>query len=171
MAFMGVPADIYHRIFSLLLPIPDPSSSPMDNATADEFFKITVPYNVACVCREWRAFALSTPSLWSKFSLLLLDPSDRTLEKTLSFISQHVTRSQNSPLTCTVRIGGAFDEYLRDRIVHLLSEHQRRWGKIHLWFDESRPISTIYIKPRELDLLEDLTISDGTRYIRKKRIT
>lgn len=35
---------------------------------------------------------------------------------------------------------------------------------MHLWFDGPRPIPTIYIEPRDLSQLEDLTINDGSQY-------
>lgn len=164
MAKIIIPADIYHRIFSLLLLDPEPSSLPMDDAAADNFFRTAAPYNLASVCREWRAFMLYTPALWSKISLSLSGPSPRTLEKAFHFVSRHITRSQNKPLTCTVRISGLCDGQRRDKIVLFLSKHQIRWRKIHLWFDGSRPIPTIDLKPRELGLLEEFTATDASHY-------
>lgn len=171
MAKISIPADIYHRIFEHLLLDPEPSSLPMDDVTADSFFRTAAPNNLACVSREWRAFILHSPSLWSKFSLSFANPSDCTLEKAFYFVLRHVTRSQNKPLTCTIRISGACDGHRINKIVLLLAKHQMRWRKMHLWFDGSHPITTIDLIPRELGLLEEFSATDASHYrtLRERR--
>lgn len=138
--------DILHRIFTLLLPIPSRFSQPLpgDTASASEFFKCTAPYNITHVCRLWKEFVLSIGSLRSEFSFSFKNPAKRTIMKTIVVVSRHLRLSQNLPLTCFVWFKGTFDVGYEGQIVNHIVRHQKRWRRVHMWFDMEPRIEPDY---------------------------
>ncbi len=166
-----LPIDVFHQIFTLVLPTSHPS--PVDNHLAPKFFATTEPYNTICVCRSWRNLVLSSPSLWTSFFLSFINPSDDTLKHVTRAIDQHLQRSHDLPLTMFLRLEGRYSVSLSQAIVSLLSSHQRRWRRVGIWFETNSgtpglapvPIPRIQLFIEDLAFLEELQLSFSTEYI------
>ncbi len=130
-------SDLLYRIFKFLLAIPTQNSDPSwtSRKYESDFFNCTAPYNIARVCRTWRELVLATASIWNDISLAFPHPSDLLLDQTKVFISQHLSRSRNLPLTCDITFSGTFDQQESRTIAKLITDQQMRWRSVKLWFD------------------------------------
>ncbi|KLO11223.1 hypothetical protein SCHPADRAFT_942277 [Schizopora paradoxa] len=129
-------------IFTMILPSSsssEDSNSSMDEEASRQFFETEAPYNISRVCRYWREFVFASPSLWSRFALSFQNPSNRTFKKAILYISLHLQKSQDLPLSCAISLKGRVDGHNTMRLLDELAIHQRRWREIEFRFDEFQP--------------------------------
>ncbi|KLO11208.1 hypothetical protein SCHPADRAFT_999090 [Schizopora paradoxa] len=128
--------DILLDIFTMLLPSSIRDSNILtDEVIAQEYFSTTAPYNISRVCRNWREFIFSSPSLWNHFGLSFRDPSELILKNALSHIALHLEKSHDIPLFCAISLIGLYESTYTANVLREMERHQKRWRKIQLWFD------------------------------------
>ncbi|KLO11206.1 hypothetical protein SCHPADRAFT_482510 [Schizopora paradoxa] len=138
-----IPPETLLHIFTFCLPNSDSESITLDDdAEVEDFIMTTAPYNISRVCRPWREFIISSASLWDEFALSLSNPSPRTLDHTKFILSLHIQRSQDLPISLSIKLSGTFDADVTRDIASRVALHQGRWRKIQLLFkrDPSTPV-------------------------------
>ncbi|KAJ6500904.1 hypothetical protein C8R45DRAFT_979484 [Mycena sanguinolenta] len=89
-----------------------------------------ISVNVAAVSFHWRAVALSTPSVWSRFSI-----SPRCSDTSLQIFQFCLERAKISPLTITLRKDEDHNQPVHRGMVDRLIQTSDRWQKISFPLD------------------------------------
>ncbi|KLO10970.1 hypothetical protein SCHPADRAFT_942442 [Schizopora paradoxa] len=106
----------------------------------------SAPINISQVCRRWRQVALSTPRLWSSFSLLHRryienDSSDdyHCIKRTIPVIKNWIERSSCAPLDFDIYM--RLHEFMKDlaedieSLLEILIDQRDRWRSVTIIYD------------------------------------
>ncbi|KLO11210.1 hypothetical protein SCHPADRAFT_482621 [Schizopora paradoxa] len=142
---LRLPFDTLLDIFTMILPdSPENLNPPPGEKISRRYFETEVPYNVSRVCRRWREFVFTSPSLWSRFALSLRDPYGFTFRKAISYLSLHLEKSQDLPLSCSISLEHLGSrcrfEYDTKLLLNNLALHQSRWREIEFSWIELHPV-------------------------------
>ncbi|KAJ7042877.1 hypothetical protein C8F04DRAFT_1075092 [Mycena alexandri] len=139
-----LPSEILVEIFVHFLPA-YPEFPPLSGLLS--------PLLLCRICQEWRAIALSTPSLWS--AIRITSPRDGDALEShevskLEILKTWLTRSRNCPLSLS--LSGASHSLLLSDFLDAIASHCRRWE--HL--DALVHMEDINLMQSEMPLLRHL---------------
>ncbi|KAF9555941.1 hypothetical protein CPC08DRAFT_711625 [Agrocybe pediades] len=102
-----LPVEVLSRIFQAYLP-DDLASLPRssNDKSRDRLLKIALPLRLGAVCRYWRQAAWSTPSLWTRIYVNLINKKEPYLWSQRQLLQKWVQRSGSLPVDVYVSDGG-----------------------------------------------------------------
>ncbi|KAF5310736.1 hypothetical protein D9619_007890 [Psilocybe cf. subviscida] len=89
------------------------------------------PWALSQVCRDWRRVALSLPHLWKCIDLKLDVESQKT-HSFLTFLTNHLDRSNQVPLNIFVACSTSAYDYVHHPFIDILCRCAERWGSFNV---------------------------------------
>ncbi|PPQ95350.1 hypothetical protein CVT26_008195 [Gymnopilus dilepis] len=146
--YLTLPPELLCEIFSYICD----RTEPLDLIPSKEYI-IPGPYFLGRICRHWRDFVFSSPSLWTYMHLVqpaLL--SKRKSQVLVALLAEYLGHSEGLPLTIRVGIrhtglpytGGQIQRFYQP-IFELLAAEHHRWKTIEMF--DSTYFVTEYMNP------------------------
>ncbi|EAU86148.1 hypothetical protein CC1G_03359 [Coprinopsis cinerea okayama7 len=135
-----------------------------DQLLANQVKLPSAPFVLGQVCRHWRHLTQTTPSLWTRLSLVLSGEKGQT---PISFLHYYLSRSKNSLLSIHIqqdrtRMFNLFehDAYQRafTQVIDILAPHSERWKDVSLYVPGCHPCPSLQSIQGRLPNLESLSI-------------
>ncbi|KLO05401.1 hypothetical protein SCHPADRAFT_911069 [Schizopora paradoxa] len=143
-----LPLDVLREVF--LHAIPSGYHASVKAATLGQwrsFFSNIFPVNLTLVCRSWRAAAIDTPGIWSKWYINVHSPSQKALLIMKRFLACVIGRSDAVNLTLHLWFTGTFDGVRACDAVSPIMKYQERWEDVDIDLGkglEDNPVCRIY---------------------------
>ncbi|KAG9046068.1 hypothetical protein FS837_005144 [Tulasnella sp. UAMH 9824] len=127
--------------------------------------ELPFPMIASHVCREWRQYALGTPSFWGVINIRDYQPQ---LEKYQTWLE----RSEESPLTIVLG-GEPFDrrsiKNTKD-IMRLIVPHANRWKSLKIWSVPQKIIQVIFDRLLDLPTPSLTELDVDPEYLRQRHV-